>query len=405
MIARGRADAQARFVSLVNGLAPRPRRQAAHAERHHVAPLLDGVLEGPRERAGAKQHHAVGNANRDDLGVGSAAENRVAMSRGAAAGQDAQGSGAVPRVVEHQHAIVRVLGAPGIGVALHEVALEVPANVGRHGVVSAVVAGVDVSDTRARLCEGDRRAGRGQLRMAGVEMPPEGIRAGHLSMESVLRDRPARLANSKGPAGRGLVGVTVDVVHEIGLGKDHVGFRHAEPGGDLRVRQIPGGRCSFRKLRHEPLRRGRGAEVSAGLRFVKRPKVGTGLDGAQGSVRTKFDQDTARWGRHIRSLVLAGTPLGHRLRFDGRERGAGCSITCCQARSIAARTLALSAASRRTVVHPCLPQAPLAGENTLGWSRMNSCCSSGASFTMPHVSPGPSVEKILPFARKSGWPM
>ena len=56
MVAGRCADADALLVGAVNGLSPDPRRQAAHAQGEHVAPLLDRVVQRLGERAGPEQN-------------------------------------------------------------------------------------------------------------------------------------------------------------------------------------------------------------------------------------------------------------------------------------------------------------------------------------------------------------
>jgi hypothetical protein len=63
-------------------------------------------------------------------------------------------------------------------------------------------------------------------------------------------------------------------------------------------------------------------------------------------------------------------------------------VTFFDAASRAARNKSTFAAERRTLVEPCLPQAPAQGSNMLGAFFKNTRCCSGVSFTMPWWSSG-----------------
>ena len=68
-------------------------------------------------------------------------------------------------------------------------------------------------------------------------------------------------------------------------------------------------------------------------------------------------------------------------------------------------TVAAFASRSCMIVDPRRHHAPLAGRKMSGSERMKDACSSGFSLTIPQSSSGPSVAKILPLTRKSGWPM
>ncbi len=69
------------------------------------------------------------------------------------------------------------------------------------------------------------------------------------------------------------------------------------------------------------------------------------------------------------------------------------------------RTDATRARRSVTSVAPRAPHAPDAGRNTAGSASRWSACCAGVSLTMPQSPSGPSVAKILPRTRKSGWRM
>src|ERR1043166_9390599 len=91
------------------------------------------------------------------------------------------------------------------------------------------------------------------------------------------------------------------------------------------------------------------------------------------------------------------------LRFPPRWGGADAA---CQAKVRASRIGPVRAARSLTFVQPACPQAPLTGWYTSGWDRTRKLWSSGESLIMAYPLSGyPSVAKIFPRTRKSGWPM
>jgi hypothetical protein len=89
VVARGGDEAQTGEVRAIDALSPRLRWQAAHAHRRNIALDVHGVVERAREGARVEQDHGVGDAKRDDLGVGRAADPDAVGGGERPAGQDA----------------------------------------------------------------------------------------------------------------------------------------------------------------------------------------------------------------------------------------------------------------------------------------------------------------------------
>ena len=153
MVAGRRADADAVLVGTVNGLSPDPRREAAHAEGEHVAPLLDGIVHRLGERAGPEQNHPVGDPERHDLRVRYPAYILTAVSGDFPAGEDPDRPGAVSGVVDQEDPIVGILGAVRIVAVVDETPLQVASDMFWYRFVLPEVARIDMSDTRAWLSE------------------------------------------------------------------------------------------------------------------------------------------------------------------------------------------------------------------------------------------------------------
>src|SRR5437763_16907562 len=93
-------------------------------------------------------------------------------------------------------------GAAGIRVAFDEAALEIVIEISRHRDVRREIAGIDMSDARARLAEIHSRARASQLREIVAKVPRENAGDGGLPVLIVLRGRRAILARREGLAGR-----------------------------------------------------------------------------------------------------------------------------------------------------------------------------------------------------------
>jgi hypothetical protein len=74
------------------------------------------VVKGLRYRAVLKQHHAVGHADRNDLGLGRGTEGE-AVGHGAA-GEDRHGCRSVTRIAERTADISRVIGPIRLNIVL-----------------------------------------------------------------------------------------------------------------------------------------------------------------------------------------------------------------------------------------------------------------------------------------------
>jgi hypothetical protein len=281
VVAGGADDAHTGSVGAFHLLTPAARRQPTHAHRDHVAADVDGVAQGFRERAGAEQHDAVSDAQRDDLGLGDAAERFGGVGRGGRAGQDPDGPGSVPRVVESEHLVVGILRAALVAVAADEVPFEPRRDVFRGGVVGGVVAGVEMGDAGARSREAHLRPGSPELRVVVVEVPGEAVRTNRPALRALLSPLLRALRADLEHPLRVFVDVRrEDVVDEVRLDEQDVRARDAELIGDAIMGEVPRRRCPLRQLGQEPV--GLGPELERSRRpLVQRSKADRGLCGTQ----------------------------------------------------------------------------------------------------------------------------
>src|SRR5450755_2444738 len=169
--------------------------------------------------------------------MGASAEIVSAKLRYLATGEDADGSGAVARVVEHS-SDVRVLRTVGVSVAVDEIVFKTGEYVLGFRLLRFVVTGVDVSDARAGVGKGHRVACRAELGERVLKMPSK-RRPSRTSLVSGLTPRGA-----VGPGGERLPRPR-DFVHvliflgQIRFRRNHVGLRHPELIRYARVHSIP----------------------------------------------------------------------------------------------------------------------------------------------------------------------
>ena len=257
-VAAGRHQAQALLVGLVDRVGPGPGGQPAHAEGGHGAADVGGVEQGGGQGAGPQQHHPVGDAQGNDLGVGRAADHPevaalpVDDAAGHPPGQDAERSGAVARVVHDPEPGVGVDGVGRRPVGRDEAPLQALVDVDRGGLVVGPVAGVDVGHPGSGVGEVDGGPGRPELGVVTAEVPGEAI-TDHLAAGAVLVDvgravdveaeEPGvvRRLTVGGEPGVG-VGVGVDrrAVDDVGLDEQHVTDVDAELVGHPGVGLVPG---------------------------------------------------------------------------------------------------------------------------------------------------------------------